>query len=193
MAFTRFKYDECRTIKSLQQATDPGRWILNVPGNGARPEFMADPHFRAQKWGGNLMTNTVDLESELRGVQRETNRDCLGKHEYTQYSVPTQTVSYPISSQLTTEQSRATHPVWWYREAEHPNVDFPFHNPQDNTCMPFLNNVSTRILEKDYFTPKRDCVLDQTKNALPSSFSLIRGSYVGGPNVCQTSNSCSSI
>lgn len=192
MAFTRFKYDECRTMKSLQQATDPGRWVLNVPGNGEgeNPSFMADPHILAQKWGGNLMTNTVDLESELRGVRREANRDCLGKHEYTRYSVPTQQVSYPTSSQLTTEQSRATHPAWWYRETEHPNFDYVHINPQENTCMPFLNNVSTRILEKDYFTPKRDCVIDQTKRALPASYSLIRGNYVGGPTTCQQTNSC---
>ena len=37
MAFTRFNYDDCRTKKQLQQQTDPGRWILNVPGNGANP------------------------------------------------------------------------------------------------------------------------------------------------------------
>ena len=25
-------------------------------------------------------------------------------------------------------------------------------NPQENTCLPFLNNLSTRILEKDYYS-----------------------------------------
>jgi hypothetical protein len=42
MAFTRFKYDDCRTKKSLQQATDPGRWILNVPGNVSWKEYWTD-------------------------------------------------------------------------------------------------------------------------------------------------------
>ena len=65
MAFTRFKYDNCRTVKSLQQATDPGRWILNVPGNGETPCYMEDPHIRIQKWGANLRTNTINLESDL--------------------------------------------------------------------------------------------------------------------------------
>ena len=37
MAFTRFNYDECRTKKILQQATGPGRYMLNVPGNGCKP------------------------------------------------------------------------------------------------------------------------------------------------------------
>jgi len=37
MASTRFKYDDCRTKKALQQSTDPGRWTLNVPENGDKP------------------------------------------------------------------------------------------------------------------------------------------------------------
>ena len=69
MAFTRFKYDDSRTKKSLQQSTDPGRWILNVPGNGSSPFYMNDPQIRIQKWGANLRTNTINLESELKGVE----------------------------------------------------------------------------------------------------------------------------
>ena len=87
MSFTRFHDDPCRVAKQLQQSTDPGRWILNVPGNGDKPEYMADPQIRIQTWGGNLMTNCVDLESELRGVNRRANKDCLGKDEYQKFNV----------------------------------------------------------------------------------------------------------
>ena len=65
MAFTRFKYDNCRTKKSLQQSTDPGRWILNVPGNGDKPCYMEDPQIIPQKWGANLRTNTINLNIDL--------------------------------------------------------------------------------------------------------------------------------
>lgn len=193
MAFTRFKYDNCRTKKSLQQATDPGRWILNVPGNGDKPFYMEDPQIIPQKWGGNLRTNTINLESELRGVNRHVSRDCLGKDEYQKYNVPNQAIQYPSSSQLTTEQSRATNPAWWYRDLEQNNFEYPPLNPQVNVCLPFQNNLSTRVLEKDYFTPKRDCVLDETKQMLPSSYNLIRGGYVGGPSTCAQTNSCQNI
>jgi hypothetical protein len=179
MAFTRFKYDDCRTKKSLQQATDPGRWILNVPGNGDSPFYMEDPQIIPQKWGANLRTNTINLESDLRGVNRQLSRDCLGKNEYQRYNVPNQAISYPTCSQLTTEQSRATNPAWWYRDLEQVDWQYPPLNPQANTAFPFQNNLSTRILEKDYFTPKRDCVLDETKQMLPASFNLIRGNYIG--------------
>ena len=168
MAFTRFKYDDCRTKKSLQQATDPGRWILNVPGNGANPCYMEDPQIIIQKWGANLRTNTINLESELRGVNRNLNRDCLGKDEYQRYDVPNQAIQYPSCSNLTTEQSRATNPAWWYRDLEQPNWDYLHLNPQENTCMSFQNNLSTRILEKDNYVTKVPCfnynTIDNTQN-----------------------------
>ena len=65
MSFTRFKDDPCRIKKELQELTGLGRYMLNVPGNGDKPGFMEDPHIRMQKWGSNLMTNTVNLESDL--------------------------------------------------------------------------------------------------------------------------------
>ena len=193
MAFTRFKYDDCRTKKSLQQATDPGRWILNVPGNGANPAYIEDPQIIIQKWGANLRTNTINLESELRGVNRQLGRDCLGKDNYQNYNVPNEPIQYPSSSTLTTEQSRTTNPAWWYRDVEQNNFEYPPLNPQANICLPFQNNLSTRILEKDSFTPKRECVLNETKNMLPSSYQLIRGGYVGGPTTCAQSNSCNTL
>ena len=193
MSFTRFKYDDCRTKKSLQQATDPGRWILNVPGNGDKPCYMEDPQIIPQKWGANLRTNSINLESDLRGVNRYLNKDCLGKNEYQQYNVPNQAIQYPTCSQLTTEQSRATNPAWWYRDLPQNDWSYPPLNPQVNVSFPFQNNLSTRILEKDYFTPKRDCVLDETKQMLPASYYLIRGGYVGGPSLCSQTNSCQNI
>jgi len=178
MASTRFKYDDARTKKSLQQSTDPGRWILNVPGNGSDLCYMEDPQIIIQKWGANLRTNTINLESDLKGVNRHLSRDCLGKDNYKNYNVPNQAIDYSSCSDLTTSQSRATNPAWWYRDLAQVAWEYPFLNPQANTCIPFQNNLSTRILEKDYFTPKRDCAMSETKNYAQPSFTLIRGSYV---------------
>jgi hypothetical protein len=35
--------------------------------------------------------------------------------------------------------------------------------------------------------------MNETKNDLPSSYSLIRGNYVGGPNTCQQTKRCKSL
>jgi len=93
---------------------------------------------------------------------------------------------------LYTEESRATNPAWWYRELEQSDRYYLPLNPQENTCFPFENNLNTRILEKDYFTPKRDCVINESNNQLPASYSLIRGGYAAGPTTCAQTNSCAS-
>jgi len=157
MSFTRFHDDPCRVEKQLQQSTDPGRWVLNVPGNGEKPSYMEDPHIRIQGWGGNLMTNTIDLESELRGVNRRISRDCLGKDEYSKFIVNSKPIQYPTNSSLYTEESRAVMPAWTARELEQVNWYTLPLNPQENTCMTFQNNLNTRILEKDYFVKKLPC------------------------------------
>lgn len=189
MAFTRFKYDYCRTVKEQQQATDPGRWRLDVPGNGSSPCYIEDPHIRVQKWGANLRTNTIDLESDLLGVNRDSTRDCLGK-EYNKHNVQSKAIQYPSCNNLYTEESRTTNPAWMYRDLEQVAWEYPQLNPQENVCYPFENNISTRILEKDNFTPKRDCVINESNNYLPISFNLIKGNYVNGPNTCTTTDSC---
>ena len=52
-------------------------------------------------------------------------------------------------------------------------------------------SVNTRILEKDYFTPKRDCIINEANDKLPSVVST--GKYIGGPNTCAQNNSCKSV
>ena len=193
MACTRFNNDECRIKKQLQQSTDPGRWILNVPGNGSSPCYIVDPQIIIQKWGGNLRTNTINLESDLKGVNRQIGKDCLVKDNYKSYNVKNEAINYPSCTNLFTDQSRVTNPAWWYRDLEQVDWGYPPLNPQINACLPFQNNLSTRILEKDYFTPKRECVVNETKNDLPASYMLIKGNYIGGPVTCNETNSCQSI
>ena len=154
MAFTRFNYDESRTKKQLQQSTDPGRWVMNVPGNGSHPCYIEDPQIIIQKWGANLRTNTINLESELLGVSKQLNRDCLNVDNYTKYNVPNQKINYPDCKNTITEQSRTIMPVWTARDLEQVDWYYPPLNPQENVCLPFQSNLNTRILEKDYFQRK---------------------------------------
>ena len=194
MANTRFYYDDCRTKKRLQESTGPGRYMLDVPGNGSNPCYIEDPQIIIQKWGANLRTNTINLESDLMGVNRQIGRDCLGKDNYKNYNVENQAIQYPNCNNLFTEQSRATNPAWWYRDLE--QVDWytlPL-NPQENTCMPFQNNLSTRILEKDYFVMNKfECPTSRVPGDLPVNQGKKSLSYPQGPQICTHENSCGFI
>jgi hypothetical protein len=116
---------------------------------------MEDPHIRLQKWGGNLASNPVTLEGALMGI-RQVNRDCLGKDEYSRSAPAVEVVQYPSNSSLYTEQPRAINPAWELRDNENTRYGEPtFFDPQENLFQPFRTNVSTRILEKDHYTPKK--------------------------------------
>jgi hypothetical protein len=152
MAFTRFKDDPERIEKQLQQQTDQGRWAIDVPGPGNNPPLFLDSHILAQKWGGNLWTNSIDINSSLLGLNKKINRDNVNQYQFkreSMYSVP---VNYPTSSDfLTTEQTRAIMPAWTAKDLQQNHSYILFEDPQQNTEMPFSNNSSTRNIEKDNF------------------------------------------
>ena len=50
-----------------------------------------------------------------------------------------------------TQQSRETHPSWMVRDLEQDNFQYLFLDPQENTCIPFHNNLNTRLIERDNF------------------------------------------
>lgn len=153
MSFTRFHDDPCRIEKQLQEMSGPGRYMLNVPGNGDKPCFMEDPFIRLQKWGANLRTNTINLESDLLGLTRKSNRDCIEQNNYRSNNVSSKLIEYPLCNP-STEQSRATHPAWMVRDLEQVKYAILPLNPQENTCIPFQNNLNTRLIERDQFVAK---------------------------------------
>ena len=164
--------------------------MLNVPGNGSKPCFMDDPFFRLQKWGANLMTNPINLESDLMGLSRSLNRDCIGEDEYQRNAAQAKKVVYPTCLP-TTEQPRATNPAWTARDLE--QVDWwTLHlDPQEHVCIPFQNNLSTRILEKDYFVAQAPCLPKNTPPELPSRPFGGTGRAPGG--LCTAVDSCSGL
>jgi len=153
MAFTRYHDEPCRMEKQLQELTGPGRYVLNVPGQGESPCFMEDPHIRMEKWGANLMKNSINLESDLRGLTRKNNRDIVDQNRHTTRSAKGKKLSFPVSAACT-DQSRATHPAWMFKDLEQTKWDYTHLDPRENTCLPFQNNLSTRMLERDHFVPK---------------------------------------
>ena len=105
MAFTNIKYDPCRIAKDLQISTETGRYHIAVPGPGNKVPFEEDPHIRLQKYGANLRTNTINLESDLMGLTRSLNRDCVDLNQHTSHQAKSSRMNYS-SQQPFTEQSR---------------------------------------------------------------------------------------
>ena len=190
MSFTRFHDDPCRIKKQLQEMTGPGIYALNVPGNGTTPCFMEDPFIRVQKWGANLQTNVINLESDLRGMTRGLNRDSNCKNNYITHAVKSEAKKFPKCSTFT-EQSRATHPAWEFRDLEQSNFQYLPLDPQENTCIPFHNNLSTRILEKDNFISPIPCINNNSSGGISSQ---PYSNFVFKTNsLCTDKNTCSNI
>jgi hypothetical protein len=151
MAFTRFHDDEARIRIQLQQQTDQERWYLDVPGSGDKPCFMLDPYIIPQKWGGNLWTHSIDIQSSLLGIDKQLSRDCVNQAPFKRQTAYASPIDYPICDTLTTEQSRAIMPAWTARDLPQNHAYILPNNPQLHTEMSFQNYTSTRILEKDGF------------------------------------------
>ena len=162
MSFTRFHDDPCRIQKYLDESTYVGNYGLNVPGNSDKLYYLDDPHLRMQKWGGNLSENKTRLESDLFGITRNLNRDTIKENNYTNFLNSRKLYNIKEFREYKdeiTHQPRATNPAWTVREIDSintPNIPNNFNylhlNPQEHVCIPFQNNISSRIVEKDYYT-----------------------------------------
>jgi hypothetical protein len=195
MAFTRFHDDDARIIKQLQQQTDQERWYLDVPGNGDKPCFILDPQIIPQKWGGNLWTHCIDIQSSLLGIDKQLSRDCVDQSKYKRQTVYASPIDYPVCDNfLTTEQSRTIMPAWTARDLQQNHAYILPNNPQANTEMPFKNNTSTRILEKDNFKRGMDCIPDNNQYYTVSTDtynSQYKGKNTVGTTIC--SSDCKKI
>jgi hypothetical protein len=153
MAFTRFHDDPARLAKYAEETSYAGRYYLNTPGQGINLPFLEDPNIRLQKWGANLTNNTVNLESDLRGLTRPLCHDVIEVNQYDVHAVTTIPYMYRNSAPFV-EESRASHPAFMYRDLEQARWEHPWINPLANIERKFEHSIQTRILEKDSFVPK---------------------------------------
>ena len=134
--------------------TGVGKYMLNKPGNGDKPCYMEDPFIRLQEWGGNLRTNVINLESDLRGLTRNYNRDVLTLNNYADNKIKSDAFKYPTCDSFV-DQTRASNPAWTIKDLETNNWQYLHHQPQDNCFTPFHCNVETRNFVRDDFDKKK--------------------------------------
>ena len=177
MSFTRFHDDPNRIKKQVEESITGCNYMLNTPGQGIDLPFFEDPQLRLQKWGSNLRTNTINLESDLLGMTRPTNRDHLTKNDY-QRNKAHSTQKYYKNQQPIVDESRASHPAWMYKDLEQTRWEKPLLNPLNGLEKGFHENIQTRILEKDSHTTKIPFVNGINQNNY----------YLTGNSICISGN-----
>jgi len=174
--FTRFHDDEARIQQQMRAQTFAGRYAITMPGPGVNLPFQEDPQLRLQKWGANLHTETVNVESDLIGLTRSLTRDAL-----TFTSVQSQLPVYSVAAPRV-EESRASVPAWQFKELEQPRWETPWTNPQAHLEKSFPDNLPTRLLEKDYFRPELSTQIPCDPRAPASSETI--DYYLTGRSLC---------
>ena len=152
MASTRIGNDVERLDYNQDNYHDSLSYMLNVPGNGTTPDFIDDPHIRLQKFGANLSVNVVDIDSSLKGVDKQLSREGpVVDTRDTFFNDTYMKKTYPTYSQAVTDEPRAVMPAWQVRSLEQNNWDYLPQNPQNHTEMSFANNIDSRRLDKDSY------------------------------------------
>ena len=81
------------------------------------------------------------------------NRLSKNMKNYEDIAAVTSANSYPVEKAYI-DETRASLPAWTFRDMEVNRWEYPLHDVQKNTEIPFTNNAHTRILEKDNFVRK---------------------------------------
>jgi len=155
MSLTRFYDDNVRVQKHTEDSSYMGKYFLNTPSNGSQMPYQEDPHIRLQNWGANMMSNSMNIESDLRCLTRPLNRDSNAQNNYTKHAAVCSLKMYQNANEyLYVDETRSSNPAWLLRGIEIPRWEQPFLNPQANLEKPFYENIQTRILEKDNYSKK---------------------------------------
>lgn len=153
MSFTR-KFDDDEAVRNkLYQLSAINCYTLQTPGNGIRPHYVEDPHIRLQKFGANLRSNCCNVSSSIRGLGIPHTRDCTDKLKS---AVTGDRISYPKTDSWT-DESRATHPVWWYRTVTRSTNQFLHADPQRNAVNKRWESQSTRDQARAKFEETGTC------------------------------------
>jgi hypothetical protein len=151
MASTRISNDRLRIYKNLQQSTDVGRHVINVPGNGLDVPFVEDPHIRMQYWGANRMNDIISVENSLKNIDRPLIRETTQcKESY--YTKPDISRMDYSNATFEVNDSFISQPAWNLRDKES-DRDLGYCDEPNNAhiFIPFNTNLGTRIHEKDLF------------------------------------------
>ena len=104
--FTRTKDMRSRINFDLDVLSQNNNYIFGQPGTGPNPEYISNPEIRLEKWGGNLRTNAIDLESHLKGIGNPITKSNINPRAPLSHKI-----NYPHYTKDISSHSRISHPV----------------------------------------------------------------------------------
>lgn len=150
MAMSRNDYAEIQC--KLESQNKSLGYMLNTPGPLEQSKFIVDPQIRLQEFGANISVNAVNINSELRGINRTLQgRDCLHEKKIirdTFFNSNYMPLSFQRENNAWTEQSRTIAPAWQVRGLENSRNQYLHYNPLQDIERNTFTNLSTRDIEK---------------------------------------------
>ena len=79
MSSNRLDYDIKAYQHAINESVGPGYYQLSRPAVSCKPCYSKNPEIRLQSSGGSVLKDTllIDVDSELMGLTRNLNNDCL--------------------------------------------------------------------------------------------------------------------
>lgn len=156
---TRFYNDHDRQVDRLRQSTYAGRYMLDVPGPGDQVGYVPDPHIRLQKWGANMWTNAIDLETEMSGRNQIHSR-CPRSADLLSRVPQSQPISYGEDATAhIVDESRTFEPAWLLRDAPQARMFMPMGEPIAYSAVnnPTYIGMQTRQAARDRYAQGVRC------------------------------------
>tara|TARA_B110000261_G_C13040485_1_gene340109 strand:+ start:330 stop:929 length:600 start_codon:yes stop_codon:yes gene_type:complete len=160
MSFTRLPYDTCSYVYDVDQSMKIGEYNLNTPINNDQT-FYPNPSVPLNKYGGSVCENTIDVDSELMGLNVKHTK-CPSK-KYKPTTTPfCKLVHMKESDHISSEETRMSNPPCTLRGTGWNRWEWLCSNPQDTAITPFETNINNRIVVKDNHRPCIPNPMDQS-------------------------------
>lgn len=146
---TRINVDAARCAAQNDQASFPGQYQIQTPGQNGYVPYFSDINIRLQKWGGNMRTNTFELEAALQGRNRGP---ISGGGIRPEVQVESQPLPCGTSDFQFTTHARIVDPAWDLRDKPITRWDTSLVRPRNANELFAPAPVMTNLAEIDKYT-----------------------------------------
>ncbi len=154
-SMNRRRYDGCKTNDDLRVTSGPGRYQLDEPNKYCDACFAPEPTIRQQKWGASMNSKYIktDVESDLFNINRPTTKTVCNQYNPEKNDVNNSGKEVTKECSFPQTFTRLVDPPCTLRSSGWNRWEWLCDNPQELVMIPFANQVTTRLQQKDQFRP----------------------------------------